>query len=259
MTEKKYRASRSLMLVSILALLMIASSLPGAQSMLALSDVKELAAPAYTITLNATQDTYTDINLATTNFDERLLNAANSPGAPEAPDVTTKVVFVAFDLSGVGFEIKRAVLRLSTLTCGGLAPVDVVNVTAYGIDNSVNWSEDSLTWATQPEQPSTSALADLDAGATVFNRSQTYTWTDDNQGAFATWLETQRGANDGSATLMLVIDNADNPGMADVFFEDREGSGAAYGCADSLGGPTLEIRDTTAEHQIYLPLVVRGR
>lgn len=249
MTEKKHRISRSLVLICILALLMTASSFPAAPFM--------LAASASTTMLDATQDTYTNINQATTNFDERLLNAANSPGAPEEPDVTTKAIFVAFDLSDVDQPIRSATLRLSTLTCGGLAPVDAVAITVYGLDNSTSWSEDSLTWATQPDQPSTGALVSLDAGETVFAESYTYTWTDDNQGEFATWLETQRTANDGSATLVLVIDNADDPGMADIFFEDREGSGAAYGCADSLGGPTLEVSKIAHGHTIFLPLITR--
>jgi hypothetical protein len=171
--------------------------------------------------------------------------------------VTTKAVFVAFDLSGVDFPIKRAVLSLSTLTCGGLVPVDAVDVMVYGVDNSVSWSEDTLSWASQPAQPSTGALADLDAGGIVFGRSETYTWTDDIQGAFTTWLETQRGANDGSATLVLLIDNTDNPGIADVSFEDREGTGAAYGCTDSLGGPALEVSGITGGYKVYLPLVMR--
>ena len=246
MTEKRLRVSRGLVLVCALALLLIAAGPLAARTM--------LAAPVTVLTLDATQDAYTDINLPTTNMDDGLLNAANSPGPPEEADVTTKVVYLAFDLSGVGFEIKSATLRLSTLTCGGLVPVDAVDVVVYGVNNDVIWAEDTLTWDTQPVT-STGVLASLDAGAITFDGSQTYTWTDDNQGELTTWLETQRGANDGSATLVLLIDSADGPGMADVFFEDREGTGAAYGCTDSLGGPTLEVSDIA--HKIFLPVVRR--
>ena len=71
------------------------------------------------------------------------------------------------------------------------------------------------------------------------------------------WLETQRNANGGSATLALVIENTDNPGIADVFFEDREGTVAACGCGDSLGGPTLDVSSLIGGHAIFLPLVAR--
>jgi hypothetical protein len=246
MTEKRRWVSRGLVLVSALALLLVAAGPLAARTM--------LAAPVAVLTLDATQDTYTDINLPSTNMDDGLLTAANSPGPPQAPDVTTKVVYLAFDLSGVAFEIRSARLRLSTLTCGGLVPVDAVDVVVYGVNNGLTWAEDTLTWDTQPVT-STGALASLDAGAITFDSSQTYTWTDDNQGDFASWLETQRGANDGSATLALLIDNADDPGMADIFFEDREGTGAAYGCTDSLGGPTLQVSDLA--RKVFLPLVRR--
>ncbi|MCP4539357.1 MAG: DNRLRE domain-containing protein [Chloroflexi bacterium] len=234
MTENKRRISRSLVLISILVLLIIASSLPAVQAMWADS--------IQTITLNATQDTYTDINFATTNMDKGLLNAANSPGPPEEPDVTTKKIFLEFDLSGVDSEIKSATLRLSTLTCGGLVPVDAVDVVVYGVANDVAWAEDTLTWENQPE-PSTGVLVSLDAGATVFDTAQTYAWPDNNQGDFVAWLNTQRSANDGSATLVLVIANADKPGIADVFFNDREGSGTVNMCADALGSPTLTLNE----------------
>jgi hypothetical protein len=214
-------------------------------------------APPGALNLNASQDTYVDVNFPATNMDDGLLNAANSPGPPESPDVTTKVVVLAFDLSGVGFEIRSATLRLSTLTCGGLVPADAVDVAVYGVNNDVTWAEDALTWDTRPVT-STGVLVRLDAGQTNYGVSQTYSWTDGNQGDFATWLESQRGANDGSATLMLLIDNAGNPGMADVFFEDREGTGAAYGCTDSLGGPTLEVSATTSGHDVLLPVVLRS-
>ncbi len=247
MTSSKFRMAYSLALVCIPALLWLVSILPAAQTM--------PAAPPQTNILDATQDTYTDINLATTNLDEGLLNAANSPGRPEEPDVTTKQVFVEFDLSAVDFEIKSATLRLSTLTCGGLVPVNAVDVIIYGVNNDVGWAEDSLTWDNQPEL-STGALASLDAGETTFDTAQTYTWTDSEQGDFTAWLETQRGANEGSATLVLVIENADEPGMADVFFEDHQGTGAVYGCADSLGGPTLEVSNFIESDRIFLPLLL---
>ena len=72
MTEKKRRISRSLALICSLALLMTARGLSAAPLI--------LTVPAEIIRLDATQDTYTNINQATTNFDERLLSAANSPG-----------------------------------------------------------------------------------------------------------------------------------------------------------------------------------
>jgi hypothetical protein len=239
-----------MVLACILALLLLANSLPATPTI--------RAAPAQRIILDATQDTYTDINRPATNRDGWLLTAANSPGPPEEPDVTTKAIFLAFDLSGLGFQIKSAVLSLSTLTCDGLVPVDAVDVTVYGVDNAATWAEETLTWDSQPEI-STTALASLDAGGTIYDRSQTYTWTDTRQGDFATWLESQRGANDGSATLVLAIKKADDPGLADVYFEDREGTGAAYGCADSLGGPTLEVSSFKGGYGIYLPLVVRNK
>lgn len=248
MTEKRVRNIRSVAFALLLAVLIFAGSYPAAAAF--------PVAPTERMTVVATRDTYTDIHLPETNFDEGLLNVANSPGLLEQPDVTTKRVYVAFDLGGVGFEIKCATLRLSTLSCGGLVAVDVADVAVYGVNNDAIWTEETLTWDIQP-QPSTGALAHLDAGATVFDLTETYTWTDRGQGQLAAWLESQRGANDGSATLMLVIENADDPGLADLFFEDREGTGAAYGCADSLGGPALEVGSAVGDHTIYLPLVTR--
>ncbi len=248
MTENKLRIARNLALIFILALLLLAGSLPAAQAI--------WAAPANTTTLNATQDTYTDINLAATNLNEGLLTAANSPGSLDEADVTTKQIFVEFDLGSVDFEIKSATLRLSTLTCGGLVPVDVADVTIYGVDNGSTWDESTLTWEGQPDA-STNALVHLDAGQTTFDTAQTYTWTDSNMGDFVTWLETQRNAGNGSVTLILIIENTDGPGMADIFFEDSEGSGAAYGCTDSLGGPTLKLSSIISGLNIFLPLINR--
>ena len=215
-----------------------------------------LAAPQEIVTLSAVQDTYVDLNFASTNFDEGLLTAANSPGPPLEGDVTTKQIYLQFDLSGVEFEIKSAALSLATLTCGGLVPVDAVDVAIYGVDNSSSWDEAELTWGTQPGL-STEALATLDSGGTTYNSAQIYTWTDDKKGEFATWLESQRGANDGSATLVLLIDNSNDPGMADIFFEDSEGTGADYGCTDVLGNPTLFVSDTFASYNLYLPFISR--
>ena len=246
MTREKVRSVRSLVLACVLALVAVASG-PAA-------DRSSWTAATYQMTLNATHDTYTDLHFPSATHDERLLTASNSAGPPEEPDVTTKQVFLGFDLSSVDFTVRSARLSLSTLTCGGLVPVDTVDLALYGVDNTASWSEDTLTWDSQPVT-STNVLASLDAGSTTFDGAQTYTWTDLNQGAFATWLESQRGA--GSATLVVVIKNADEPGLADISFEDREGTGAAYGCGDSLGGPTLSTSSMIGDQRVYLPYVSR--
>lgn len=247
MNAKKFRSISRWMLVCLLALLLLGQGFSlGFQAQ---------AASAQWASLTAEQDAYTDVNADTTNFDAGLLTAANSPGPLDQGDVTTKQIFLQFDLSAVEFEIKSATLSLGTLTCGGAVPVDAVALAIYGVNNTASWDETTLTWANQPAI-STEALATLDAGSTTFNRARTYTWTDSAQGAFSNWLETQRSANNQSATLVVVIDNADNPGLADIFFEDREGTGAAYGCPDSLGGPMLEVR-ASGTYSLFLPLVKR--
>lgn len=213
------------------------------------------AAPANSATLTAVQDSYTDRNIPAANFDGGLLNAANSSGGPEDPDLITKYVFVEFDLSGVAFPINSATLELSTLTCGGTLFSDDVDVAVYGVDNSVNWSESGLVWNNQPA-PSTGVLIGLDAGAIPAGTAQTVSWTDGNKGAFAAWLETQRAANDGRATLALAIDNSGNPGLADVFFEDSEGSGAAAGCTDAGAAPALTVSQMMG-HVVYLPVILK--
>ena len=67
MTRKGFWMPRSLALACVLALLLLTSTT--AQTM--------PAASSLTMTLNASQDTYTDINLATANLNEGLLNAAS--------------------------------------------------------------------------------------------------------------------------------------------------------------------------------------
>ncbi|MFQ5399784.1 MAG: hypothetical protein ACE5E7_09325, partial [Anaerolineae bacterium] len=104
--------------------------------------------------------------------------------------------------------------------------------------------------------PTTGALIGLDAGVIPAGTAQTVRWTDYNKGAFSAWLETQRAANDGSATLALAIENSGNPGLADVFFEDSEGSGAANGCTDAGIVPTLDV-SANVTYFIYLPAVLR--
>lgn len=213
------------------------------------------ASPAAQLVLPAIQDSYTDLNAANTNFDASLLTAANSPGVMDEDDVTTKQVLLKFDLSNVGFEIKTAILRLNTLTCNGLVPVDALPLAVHGVDNDQIWDGSSLTWNNQPAL-STGILATLDAGRAAFNQAQTLTWSDTRQGDLATWLETQRQAHNQHATLVVLIPIFDQPGLGDIFFEDLEGTGAAYGCLDSLGGPTLELRDTI-QFNLLLPLLKR--
>jgi hypothetical protein len=251
MSTDKLRVNRNLVMALVVTLASVAGG--------ALLMWNPSAASTDSATLSVVQDSYTDINAPTTNFDGGLLNVANSFGAPGEPDVTTKYVFLQFDLSGVGFEIKSATLSLATLHCGGQAAVDEVNVAIYGVDNAPTnaWSETTLTWDTQPALSTSTSLITLDAGATTADSARWVTWTDDSGVALASWLEAQRLANDQSATLVLAIENSSGPGIADVFFEDREGSGAAYGCADSLGGPTLEVSDRVGDYQIFLPLIER--
>ncbi|HEY85456.1 MAG TPA: DNRLRE domain-containing protein [Chloroflexi bacterium] len=250
MSTHKLRVNRNLVMVFVAALALMAGG-----ALLA-RDIS--AAPSGSATLSAMQDSYTDINAPTTNFDEGLLSAANSFGPPGDSDVTTKYIFLEFDLNSVAFEIKSATLNLATLTCGGLVPVDEVNVAVYGVDNAPanNWEEASITWANQPSFSTGSLLIILDTGAVAADSSQWATWTDGSGGVLSSWLETQRLANDKSATLVLAIDNSDDPGIADVFFEDSEGSGAAYGCADALGTPTLTLNESNP-YGIYLPLVMK--
>lgn len=219
------------------------------------------AAPTDSVTLPAVQDSYTDINAPTTNLNGSPLNVGNSFGIPGQPDVTTRYAFLQFDLSGVGFEIKSAILSLATLPCGGQAAVDEVNVAVYGVDNAPAnaWSEATITWDTQPGLSTGTHLITLDGGTTTADNAQWVTWTDSSGGALASWLETQRLANDASATLVLAIENSTGPGIADVFFEDREGSGAAYGCADALGAPQLTLYDSfTADLSIIKERVGAG-
>jgi hypothetical protein len=229
-----------------------------------ISQARDLpAAPADSITLPAVQDTYTDLNFPSTNFNGGLLTVANSPGAPGQPDIATKLTYVEFDLSSVTFEIKGATLSLATLTCGRLLPVDEVDVAVYGVDNNPanDWAEDTLTWDTQPPTPGSllvgSPLIQLDAGTITGDTSARYEWTDPGLGALSAWLESQRTANDGSATLVLAIDNSEQPGIADVFFEDSEETGSAHPCPDSAGPPALEVVSYVTKF-VYLPVVIRS-
>jgi hypothetical protein len=235
MSTNKLRTSRNLVIIFVAALVLMAGGTSLARGL--------PAAPMDAVTLPAAQDSYTDINAPTTNFNEGLLSVSNSLGAPGDPDIATKYAFLEFDLSGVSFEIKSAKLSLATLTCGRQVAVDEVNVAVYGADNApVNdWSEATITWDTQPDLYAGTVLITLDAGTLTADSAQWATWTDGSGGALSAWLETQRLANDHSATLVLAIENSDNPGLADVFFEDSEGTGAVYGCADSLGTPTLTL------------------
>jgi hypothetical protein len=219
--------------------------------------------PADVTTLPAVQDTYTDLNFPSTNFDGGLLSVSNSLGAPGEPDIATKLTFLQFDLSSVTFEIKGATLSLATLTCGRRLPVDEVDVAVYGVDNDPAnaWAEDTLTWDTQPPTPGSllvgSALTQLDAGTITADTSARYEWTDPGLGALSSWLESQRTSNNASATLVLAIENSEQPGLADVFFEDREETGSAYPCPDSAGPPALEVVSYVSKF-VYLPVVIRS-
>jgi hypothetical protein len=220
-------------------------------------------APADATTLPAVQDAYTDLNFPSTNFNEELLTVSNSLGAPGEPDVATKLTFLEFDLSGVAFEIKGATLSLATLTCGGLLPVDEVDVAVYGVDNDPinDWVEDLLTWDNQPPTPGSllvgTALIQLDKGTITADTSARYEWTDPGLGALSSWLESQRTANDSSATLVLAIENSEQLGLADVFFEDREETGSLHPCPDSAGPPALEVVSYVTKF-VYLPVVIRS-
>ncbi len=235
MATNKLRTSRNLVIIFVAALVLMAGGTSLARGL--------ATAPMDAVTLPAAQDSYTDINAPTTNLNGGLLNVSNSLSAPGDPDVTTKYAFLEFDLSGVAFEIKSAKLNLAALTCGGQVAVDEVNVAVYGVDNAPanDWAEATITWDTQPDVYTDTVLITLDTGAITADSAQWVTWTDGSGGALSSWLETQRLANDHSATLVLAVENSDNPGLADVFFEDSEGTGAAYGCADSLGTPTLTL------------------
>ena len=251
MCTPKLRASQSLILVLVAVAVLTSGGVSRARNL--------PLAPSETITLSAVQDSWIDINRPAKNFDRHLLSVSNSFGAPGEPDVTTQYVFLEFDLSGVAFEIKSATLGLATLTCNGRIPVSGVNVVVYGIGNEPanDWSETTLTWNTRPNLSAGSLLIALDAGEITHNTSRRYTWTDDGQGALSSWLETQRTANDSSATLVLAIDKSDQPGLAGVFFEDSEGSGAAYGCPDSIGSPALRL-SSDATRFVFLPTILRS-
>jgi hypothetical protein len=220
-------------------------------------------APADSATLPAVQDTYTDLNFPATNFDEGLLTVANSPGGPGDPDIATKLTYVEFDLSGVAFEIKGATLSLATLTCGGVLPVDEVDVAVYGVDNDPanDWTEDTLTWDTQPPTPGSllvgTALIQLDKGTVTADTSARYELTDPGLGALSPWLESQRNANDGSATLVLAVENSEQPSIADVFFEDSEQTGSLHPCPDSASPPSLQVNSYVTKF-VYLPVVIRS-
>ena len=67
--------------------------------------------------------------------------------------------------------------------------------------------------------------------------AKTASRTNGRSATISAWLETRRTANDSSATLVLAIDNSDPPGLADMFFEDNEEAGAAYGRRASAGPP----------------------
>ena len=235
MSTNKLRANRNLVVVFVVTLALMAGGTSLARGL--------SAAPADSVALQAVQDSYTDINAPATNFDIGLLSVANSFGAPGDPDVTTKYVFLEFDLGSITFEIKSAILNLATLTCNGLVPVDEVDIAVYGVDNAPanDWSETTITWDTQPSLSTGAYLITLGAGAITADSSQWVTWSDGGGGALSSWLETQRLANDASATLVLAVENSSDPGLVDVFFEDSEGSGAAYGCADALGPSTLTL------------------
>ena len=87
--------------------------------------------------------------------------------------------------------------------------------------------------------------------------AQVYTWTDGYQGAFASWLESQRLVNTQTATLVLMIDTAESTGMADIFFEDSEGTGSTYGCTDALAEPGLLVSSTIQQTFLFLPMLNR--
>jgi uncharacterized repeat protein (TIGR01451 family) len=238
MSTNKLRVSRNLVMVFVATLVLMAGGTALARDL--------SVAPTESVTLEAVQDSYTDRNAPTTNLNGGLLSVANSLGAPGDPDITTKYIFLEFDLSSIAFEIKSATLSLATLTCDGRVPVDEVDVAVYGVDNANDWLEADITWDTQPSLSTGALLTALDAGAITANSSQWATWTDGSGGALSSWLETQRLANDASATLVLAVENSNDPGLADVFFEDSEGSGAAYGCGDALGTPALTLNENFA-------------
>ena len=58
-------------------------------------------------------------------------------------------------------------------------------------------------------------------------------------------------------TLALAIDNAGEPGLADVFFEDSEGSAASFGCTDVVSSPVLHVSASAAGYNVFLPLINR--
>lgn len=178
--------------------------------------------------LNPIADTYTDINDPNTNFNGGLLDLASSFGAPGNPDVPTKFIFLKFNLAGVGEPINKVRLSLATLSCGGALPVDNLGINIYGTSDD-NWTEVDLTASNQP-LPSTPALLEMDAGTIVPGISSYYHWTEDiGNGPLSLWLESER-LNDGIATLILQI--PDGFGIAEAFFEDREGTGFNFGCPE---------------------------
>ena len=210
-----------------------------------------LALPADSVVLTATQDSYTDLNQPSANFNGQMLLTESTMGPPGQPDVPTRVIYLAFDLSSVSFDIKSATLSLSTLTCDGQLPLDSTRVDVHGIDNDPTnaWTEATLTWNNQP-LPTAAALIGATSGSVG-----PLTWGDPAGGAFASWLESQRLANDGLATLLLKVDISAGNGIRDVFVEDREGSASGLGCPDASGPPQLTLDSETTLFPAFLPLI----
>lgn len=212
-----------------------------------------LAEPTDSVVLLAGKDSYTDLNQPDTNFNGQMLLTESTMGAPGLPDVHTRVLFLGFDLSNVQFEIKSASLSLGTLTCNGLLPLDEAVVDVHGIDYEAanSWTENGLTWNTQPV-PTAPPLISAVSGV----EGRMY-WTDGAGGAFASWLETQRLGNDGSATLLLKVDVTVGGGIRDVFFDDKEESAGKLGCEDSSGPPMLALDSKYTAFQLAIPIVIR--
>lgn len=217
----------------------------------ALVTIPVLAESANQLSLNPTEDTYTDIFEAGSTHNSVTLFAASSDNIdPAGPDTPTTYIWLKFDLSSVPWTIDKARLNLATVLCIGTGSVDPMELEVFGVDDdNFIWAADTLTYNLQstggfPTFTRGSGLVTLDEASILNDAEDYYHFTDSSgAGALASYLEAEH-ADGGNGTATLVVMVSSDAGTAVTTFEDQEQSaGTCPGSGTDFGPPILQVSD----------------
>jgi hypothetical protein len=188
----------------LLLALLISGLIAGLFSFSALAD----------LILTPTDDTYTDLNDQTTNFDDQALIAEYSSG----PCTVSRRVYFRYNVSSLPIDVGpqtkvRAYISIPAGISGTLALWSTSDDWNGG--NAGNGDETSLTWANAP-----ALIQQLDTkpSGTASN------WLEFSGSTLSTFINSQRSANGGDNTVSFAVQWADcvDPVLDLVVFEDKE-------------------------------------